>query len=231
MPKKAEAPEKRPVPAWMMSFSDMMTNLLCFFILMVAMATMQEAGFEQTGVGSYLDKLEALGLPGLMPSRRTLIPRDSPLARYKPPRIDPLAAENWVEHVDKMVSEELDRLNSGEGQTEEPGRSKPIALGLSFSPKSDRLTLTDRENIRELAVALRGKPGVIEVQGACTTNEMSSERDRLELSLKRALAVTRYLQRSGLPAEKLIAVGAGSHAGKGDGENTSPRLVSLRIRS
>ena len=40
---KADEPTKRPVPAYMTSFADMMTLMLTFFILLVAFAEEQRA--------------------------------------------------------------------------------------------------------------------------------------------------------------------------------------------
>ena len=232
MPKEAEKPEKRPIPAWMMSFSDMMTNMLCFFILMVALSTTQDAGLVETGIGSYLERLEALGLPGLLPSQRTLIPKDSPLARYKPPRIDPLNKENWVEHADRMLNEEFDRIEGGESDAESAGTPVPIPLGIRFSTGSERLTLKDRENLRELASSLRRRSGTVEILGACTPGEESGAAGRYDLSLKRAQAVSRYLEESGVPPDRLVAVGVGRASQQLSPEQTSEtrRLVALRLR-
>lgn len=193
----------------MLSYSDMMTNLLCFFILMVALANRREAGFVTSGIGSHLEKIEALGLPGLMPSTRTLIPKDSPLARYKPPRVDPLNKENWVEHTQKMMQEEFDRLNDGESSYEKTGKFFPIPLGITFSSGSSRLTLKDRRDLDHLVPTMREAGHALEVIGTCTAKEAPSFQQRTDLSLQRAVEVVRYLTRLGIPADQLMAIGSG----------------------
>jgi len=213
------------VPAWMVSFSDMMTNMLCFFILMLALANRQEAGFVASGVGSHLQRIEAMGLPGLMPSTRTLIPQDSPLAQYRPPKVDPLERDNWVEYTEKMIRAELDRLNRGEASYEARGRRFPIPLGLTFSRRSDRLTLKDRRDLDVVAPILREQGGTIEVEGTCGRDEGSSLEDRLRLSLQRALAVVRYLEEAGVPSERLLAQGGGAESA--DSAQASRRKVTL----
>lgn len=221
---------KTIVPLWMCSYSDMMTNLLCFFILCVALANNQEAGFSFSGIGSYLDTIEALGLPGMMPSHRTLIPKDSPLARYRPPRIDPLEKENWVEHTDRMLHEELDLLKSGKSDVLDKDRVIRVPLGCTFSTRSARLTLKDRENLEKLAPTLAARTGRIEVLGACAPDEGETHRERLELSLQRARAVVRYLEQARVPAERLVPIGGGAiHAVEGtEGGKATPRKVTLR---
>jgi outer membrane protein OmpA-like peptidoglycan-associated protein len=162
-----------------------------------------------------------------MPSRRTLIPKDSPLARYRPPKLDPLAAENWVEHADTMLKEELDLLESGSSATVDPGLEVPIPLGCRFSTRSARLTLADRENLEKLAPTLAGRDGRIEVVGACAPEEGADHRERLELSLQRARAVVRYLEEARVPAGRLHPIGIGAvDAGTRRGE--SMRRVTLR---
>lgn len=230
MPKEGPKESKNIIPMWMCSYSDMMTNLLCFFILVVSMANTQEAGFAYSGIGSYLDTLEALGMPGVMPSGRTLIAKESPLARYRPPKIDPLAKENWVEHTDKMLREELDLLKKGSGKVTEPGAKVVLPLGCTFSTKSARLTLKDRENLDKLAPTLALRPGTIEVIGSCGEEEGHRHAERLALSLQRARAVVRYLSEAHVPAERLIPIGSGAIGSvEGtDGAEGAARKVSLR---
>ena len=44
--KKKEEESKPGSPAWMTTYGDMMTLLLCFFVLLVAMATMEVEKFK-----------------------------------------------------------------------------------------------------------------------------------------------------------------------------------------
>ncbi|MBM4015293.1 MAG: hypothetical protein FJ293_10075 [Planctomycetes bacterium] len=228
MPKEGPKESKTIIPMWMCSYSDMMTNLLCFFILVVSMASTQAAGFTYSGIGSYLDTLEALGLPGVMPSHRTLIPKSSPLARYKPPKIDPLDQDDWVEHTDKMLNEELDLIRSGSGEVVAPGTRVALPLGCTFSPGSARLTLKDRENLAKLAPSLALRPGRIEVLGACSAEE-GAAKERLALGLERARAVVRYLVEQKVPAARLVPLGtaATGDAAEGGGKGAA-RNVTLR---
>ena len=61
--------EKRGVPAYMVSFGDMITLLLTFFILLVALADTQTAGLVGAGNGPIIAHLMADGRPGIMPGR------------------------------------------------------------------------------------------------------------------------------------------------------------------
>ena len=57
--------DKEGAPAWMVSFGDMMTLILTFFILLVSMSKTQQVGLVATGVGSFL---LATGGPPRIPS-------------------------------------------------------------------------------------------------------------------------------------------------------------------
>ena len=50
------------VPPWLISFGDMMTLFLCFFIILVTMAKKQDAGLVARGLGTFVVALESKGM-------------------------------------------------------------------------------------------------------------------------------------------------------------------------
>lgn len=49
-------------PPWLISFGDMMTLFLCFFIILVTMAKKQDAGLVARGLGTFVVALESKGM-------------------------------------------------------------------------------------------------------------------------------------------------------------------------
>jgi len=53
-------------PPWLISFGDMMTLFLCFFIVLVTMAPKQDAGLVAAGIGEFVNVLEGSGVGGAL---------------------------------------------------------------------------------------------------------------------------------------------------------------------
>ncbi len=53
-------------PAYMVSFGDMMTLILCFFILLVSMSEERHHGLVAKGLGSFIVAIKSHGLDGIM---------------------------------------------------------------------------------------------------------------------------------------------------------------------
>ena len=63
---------KTPPPAYMVSFCDMMTLILTFFILLVSMSKEQKAGLAAAGVGSFIIAVQSHGMPGVLSGREEM---------------------------------------------------------------------------------------------------------------------------------------------------------------
>ena len=219
--------EKFIVPGWMVSFSDMIVNLMCFFILLNTMAMTQESGFVGAGTGSYADDVNAQGKPGMMPTHRTLVPLQAKGGRHEAPKIDPLDKSNWTQHTKAKIEDEFDRLHNSKSKIDEPKRSFPVGLGILFSSGSADLSAKDKADLEKLATTISQKPEVLEVVGACSPDECRDQRAALLLSFERAQAVVEHLKRAGMAPEKMIPIGVGLNAADAVADQT-PR-ISRRV--
>jgi chemotaxis protein MotB len=232
---KKRKEEKFIVPGWMVSFSDMIVNLMCFFILLNSYAARPESGFDGSGSGAYSEALVTEGRPGVMPAGKTLVPLAAKGARYDAPKLDPLARENWTKHTLATISDEFDRLAHSKSRIDDQKRTFPIPLGVSFSPGSAKLTGRDKRNLEILAPSIAQRKETLEVVGACSDDEGEGARDRWELSFERATAVVDHLARAGVPTERMRPIGVGTSPpdsldALADVEKTAARRVALRWR-
>jgi len=209
MPLKKHKEEKFIVPGWMVSFSDMIVNLMCFFILLNSMATTQECGYLGGGHGEYADSVLSQGMPGLMPSQTTLIQKAQPQVRFQAPQLKPLSGKDWVEHTLKTLNEEFDRIARSTSDVSDPGRRFIIPVQLLFPKGVSRLDLRQKEELGLVLASLRSRKDLVEVVGSCSDDEVGTMRDALELSFARARAVADWLAAHGMPPERLVPSGIG----------------------
>lgn len=114
MTKKEAPPEpKKGAPAYMVSFGDMMTLILCFFILLVSMSEERHHGLVAKGVGSFIVAIKSHGLDGIMSAHEKQKIFDNVRRRFNlPPEEDPERREVHVEasHFELVRAEVLEAL-------------------------------------------------------------------------------------------------------------------------
>ena len=189
--RRPEAPEEG-APAWMVTFSDMMTLLLCFFVLLFSMSVVQEVKFK-AAMGSLRHWL------GFLPLHTDVLPgRRQPAAAARRAE-EALRRGVAGEHVEVMTVEE----------------GKKIVLGgrVLFAAGSSRLLPEGRTVLRELADPLRAVEFRIEVRGHASPGEAAEGvyEDEWELGWARARAVARFLvEGCGIRADRLRIASGGS---------------------
>ena len=70
MAKEKQQDDGDDVPAWIVSFSDMVTLLLAFFVLLQAFATTRSPDLFYAGQGSFKRAIHGLGIPDLLLGKR-----------------------------------------------------------------------------------------------------------------------------------------------------------------
>ena len=192
--------EKAKVPGWMVSFGDMMTLILTFFILLVSMSKERQVGLVAKGVGSFMVRLNSLGLDGTLDGQQEREIFDEVRARFNlPPEDDP---ERQVDDVDAATVEQLD----AESLERMPAADVLLQPGIAlFPPGSTELSSEAREYLGLLAISL--KPGAGQVLALEGYGDIdASFEDSYRLGLERAQAVRRFLVDSqGFPPGRVEA--------------------------
>ncbi len=180
-----ETPRAR-VPAYMVSFGDMMTLILTFFILLVSMAEEQNEGLMAKGLGSFAVAINSYGLSGIMSEQAKAELFDDFRRRFNlPPEEDP---EQRAADFDDASRKELVRAELAEGL--EPHHELFQPMIATFSTGSAELDEASRGYIDRLAATFRPVKGqTLLLEGHASDGGA----DRTWLAYRRAAAVRQYL--------------------------------------
>ncbi|MDX8387486.1 MAG: flagellar motor protein MotB [Ghiorsea sp.] len=202
--KKELEPEVLPDPeAWMVTFADLISLMLTFFILLVSMSTLDKTGlqdistyFEQAvsvlnaGKGTEINLVRPLDL------QRIVSPRELMLAMRQNSNVV-LKNSTLEHHIRSLIVRNRLYL-----------RMEDAAL---FEEGSAKLNPKHLEALRRLAKMLATSPGKIRVNGHTDdrTNPGSQFHDLWSLSLARAASVLHILESEGVNSSRLSLAGYG----------------------
>ncbi len=201
---KKEKPEviiKEGAPAWMVSFSDLNTLLLTFFILLLVFAKQRQYGLVDSGLGSFQKAFVSNGLNGIFRGRTFPILLKEARAHFKDEE------RQGKIQKDRVRGDEVGLGRDAEGEKTLGGAGKSIDLpmGGAFPPGSAVLPMELRKELARLAGRLRGEYRLL-LEGTAGSGEGKDTRaDRL--ALKRALAAARMLHGLGVPWERMEVEG------------------------
>ena len=224
MGKKKKPPDPAPgLPPWMMTYSDMVTLLLTFFIMMLAMANFDDIQKIQAVFKSIR---KALGVGGsntaliavLEEKAFTESKKKTEAVKPTVARIRQAMSAHFNDSFIQMTTQEQEvRVRLDERVFFMPGKAKLHPAAFAF--------------LGDLADLLKDEDVEIRVEGY--TDATGSELANWKLSSARALAVVLALRETGpFPGERLEAVALGPfHEGNVISENDSwNRRIEIVIR-
>lgn len=172
-PEPAE-PEEESAPAWFVSYADMVTLLLCFFVILYSMATASRPKFD-----SVAKSLRDGFLPHSMrisPSSFSNDPQGN-----QPKRSDIISP---IEGKDKNM------------KIVDPRDITAIGGNIFFDKGSAELKVDQYSNLDRIATLMRGTDQIIEIHGYCSPDpedESIKYNSKWELSFYRATSVISFL--------------------------------------
>jgi len=222
------AKNKRPIVVkqgldiWVMTYGDMMSLLLTFFVLIVSFSSMQEAKFQEAA-------LSLRNAFGVLVEPQSVIRIDDPIVpRYEIEENSDLLFE--VRELEKTL---LDQGLTTEVQLEflPDGILFRLEAPVLFAAGQAELQPASFEVLDTLAGFLRKFPGEIRIEGHSDALPIATDRypSNWELSAARAGAVARYFQGRELPPARIAATGYGEYRPLADNETPAGRAKNRRV--
>lgn len=240
MARKRKQQSSGGTPKWQVTFSDLMTLLLTFFVLLFSMSTISEEHFRQVAE-SLRSALAGNSAEGI--------------TDYTGQSISDLNLEELEENLDSgalegsdqnLVPEEVNELyETVVGYMEEKGIDSEVTITrdaegvyidikepVLFASGSATITNSGQETLTRLAGLFDLFDNQLIIEGFTDDVPMSSSQfaSNWELSAGRAIAVLRYLSESeGLDPVRLSASGYGEHHPIVPNENEEARAQNRRV--
>ena len=214
---------RRRVDGWVMTYADMMSLLLTFFILIVSFSSLQQSKFQQAAQSLQ----EAFGI---LQHQDSMIEFRNPV--YPEFQEDSTDSDVYYEmqEIEQVILENgLDQEIQVEFQEE--GVLFRIQAPFLFGSGMADLRKEPRKILDELSVLFRKFPYLVRIEGHTDSLPINSARypSNWELSAARAVTVARYFQGLGLPPERIAATGYGEYQPIADNGTAIGRDKNRRV--
>ena len=222
MAKKKKKPSNAEgAPAWMVTYADMVTLLLTFFVLLLSMARMDEMKFTQAA-GSLKDAFGVL--------------RSSDKTNVDSPRVVEFApiSDDLVQRTYQRMLTELQRLRIDEDIELVKDRGAIILRinsAILFEPGSTRVKDEAHPTLRKAAQLIAPLPLHLRIEGHTDdTRSVSGSTSNWDLSVSRAINVLKFFAGEKLlPLDRLSAVGYGDQRPLAPNDSAENRAKNRRV--
>ena len=213
---------RRGLEGWIMTYGDMMSLLLTFFILIVSFSTIQESKFNEA-VSSLQEAF------GVLTSQDSVIELNRPVVPERQ-----LAVESEV--MPELRRLERSLLIAGladaiEVETSDEGVAFRISAPFLFPSGEATLKADTQGLLTQLADFFARFGYEVQIEGHTDTVPISTPRypSNWYLSAARAVAVAGVLQRLGVPPERISATGFGEYRPIADNTTAAGKTKNRRV--
>ncbi len=196
------------IPEWIVTFGDMMSLLLTFFIMLVSMSEMKKDEKFHAMVDSFRqqfghDMSPASMIPGDGPPRSAMLPNAVPaMGRSKRKDI-----KNGGQDV-KSITGDHERV-----QIVRPGDDSSIGGVIFFKENVTELTKDNKRDLQRIIEQIAGKPQKIEIRGHTTRRPVDPNgdfRDEWDLAYERCRNTMHFLIEQGIDLSRIRLGPAGA---------------------
>ncbi|MCH8270509.1 MAG: hypothetical protein IH985_04765, partial [Planctomycetes bacterium] len=176
--------EKPSVPEWVLTYGDLMSLLLCFFILLAAFSELKKEEDYQKVVDAIREAFGYTGGEGNVPS--TDLPLNSMSNVLENFGMYGELSKNMLSNTESVIAGQKDRTTTiREGEKFAIGGSLPFEAGSSELTDGVKASL-----LHDIVPKMRGRTSTFEIRGhAWGAEDLASGLDLRDLSYQRARAV------------------------------------------
>lgn len=202
---KKEKKQPAGAPGWIVTYGDMMSLLLCFFVILVAMSEIkQDEKFQEV-----MESIKiAFGYQGGIGATPTTIPPKISLVKRLESIVIPKRIKQIGDADDVGIEGKVFRIT----QVRE-GIKVAVGGRVSFGRFSAALKPEGADLIAQLADKIRGHTNKIDVRGHATLESLPSDspyEDQVDLSFARARAVAKALVDNGVNDKRIRITACGA---------------------
>jgi len=206
MASKKKDEEKKGAPAYMTTWGDMCTLLLCFFVMLLAMSTIDPAKF-QVAASSFQNAFSGVleSFPSVLITPDILVPRLGGDEQNKHMAVD--AALRIRRTVKRENLEDAIKV-----KVTERGVAIKVADPIGFASGEADIKPELLATLRDIAEQINKVPGTqVRVEGHTDDIPIHNQRypSNWELSSARALNVVKFFAKQGVDPGRLSAIGYG----------------------
>lgn len=197
------------VPEWVVSFGDMMSLLLTFFIMLVSMSEIKK---DDDKFQAMVDSLRAKfgdDFEKLRMAVGTGLPSST-----KPTKPSTKRTSKWDNSQNFGAKVQAPPGNFSRVRNVRPGSQITVGGPLFFQEDSAELTSDDKDQLKYMAEELKGKPQKIEIRGHTSRRPLPEEskfHDHWDLAYARCRTTMDFLIGLGIDARRIrMGVAAGN---------------------
>ncbi|MHC4996655.1 MAG: OmpA/MotB family protein [Planctomycetota bacterium] len=200
MAKKKHNQCPKGVPGWIVTYGDMMSLLLCFFILLAAFSELKKPKEYEEILQAIQEEFGFKGGIGVAPTR------DTPITSIQ----KKIEAVDLFKETFNKVAKSDDPGIAGKSTTVKKirdGLQFTVGALITFDLGSAHLKDEAHTELRKIAGLLIGYNNKIDIRGHCSHRDLitgSEFRDPRDLSYARAKAVADYLAKQGVRPVRMI---------------------------
>ncbi len=220
--KKKKSEEGGGAPEWMVTFSDLVTLLLTFFVLLLSMANMDKIKFKAAAASLK----SAFGVMGTVEQREIAPPKIIEI----PPLADDLQQRVYKQIKSKMLRLKLDK--DVELVKDRGAVVLRVNDAVLFAAGQTAIRPEAYDTLKKVAAMVRGLPFHMRIEGHSDAMPFTSvnEGANWDLSVFRALAVLKFFALNDLfPIDRMSATGYGSQRPLLPNDSPENRAANRRV--